>query len=231
MIPFSFTKMKTFHQCAYKFYRLYVATGDQRVKESPSAAMTYGNKVHDALEAALVRNRPLSKKFSHAQWALDYVRTHTGLKITEKFMSVDRQCRPCSGRDPDKFNTLKADVINLRAADADLFDYKTGAHSSDLTQLQDGAAVVMMYFPTVVKVNASLLFTETENLIEDGVFHREEIMDYINPWYDTDSDVRATAALNKWDANPSGLCGYCPVAECGYHPSQSDAAGKQGGAA
>lgn len=215
-IRWSFTSRKTLDQCEFKFYRIHVAKDVKNAVGSP--ALEYGNRVHKSLETSMLRDRPLPKDLAHCQWALDYVRKHPGVKVPEQFLTVDRSMSPCKSRDTSAFNTAKIDAVSLRVADADVFDYKTGKHSTDMTQLCDSAVMVFAHFPTVVKVTGHLVFTEHEGLVETETFYRESVMDYNAEWFDADDDVKAAIASGLWSKTQSGLCGYCPVSDCENHP-------------
>lgn len=216
---FSFTSRKTFRQCEFKYYHIEVLRDCKNAQNSP--ALAYGNDIHHDLETAMVRNRGLPARAKHTKWALEYVRQHPGLKFPERFLSVDRELNPCDGRTGKAFNTAKVDSIALRVADADVFDYKTGKHSNDMTQMQDTAVTVFAHFPTVVQVTGHLIFTEHEGLVETAVYRREHIMDYVAHWYDIEDDVHECQRSNNWNTTPSGLCPYCPVTMCNEHPSKA----------
>lgn len=213
---FSHSARTMFHQCNRKYFHIAVARDVKDEFKGPAAQS--GTDYHTDLEVALVRERALPTRSKDAQWTLDFVKALTGLKIPERFLSVDYELAPHPGRGPGVFNTAKLDVLVLRAADAIVVDYKTGKHSSDMQQLQDSAAMVFAHFPTVVQVTGHLLFTHTPGLKETAVYRRENVMDYVASWYDTADDVTDCERTGVWPANPSALCGWCPVTGCDKHP-------------
>lgn len=212
---FSYSDRNLYKQCPQKYFRIKVARDVKDVFRGPAA--TKGTEVHADLETALERDRALPARSIEATWALDYVRALTGLKMPERFYSVDAQIAPV-GRGGAVFNTAKVDVTVLRAADADVVDYKTGKHNADTTQLRDSAVMIMAFYPTVVRVKGHLLFTHTEGLVETETFTREHIMDYVADWFDVRDDVADAERMNNWPMQPSGLCPYCPCTGCEQHP-------------
>jgi hypothetical protein len=213
---YSYSARKQGAQCMWSFVRLYLV---RDIKRTYNAAQQDGLDVHDALQTALERKRELPPKLAYAQWALDYVNSHPGLKFAEKWMSVGLDGVPVTDRDAYKFNTLKADAISLRAVSADVFDYKNGKHYPDMAQMQDAAAIIMAFFPYVLEVTGHILFLKYPGTVEKQTYKRENIMDYVQPWVDFREDVLRAMQTNNFPKTPSEYaCRWCPVVDCHHNP-------------
>lgn len=215
---YSYSARKQGDKCMHSFLRYYVL---RDIKRTYTPEQQDGIDIHDAMQTSIERNRKLPAKVAYAQWAVDYVNQHPGLKFCEEWMSVGLDGKPVDNKDWDtyKFNTLKPDCISLRAVTADAFDYKNGKHYPDMGQMRDTAAIMFAFFPYLLEVNAHVLFLKYEGVVETETYRREQVMEYIQPWIDFRTDVLRAMQLNHWPKTPSEWsCRFCAVTDCTHNP-------------
>jgi hypothetical protein len=101
--------------------------------------------------------------------------------------------------------------------DAYIVDYKTGSNKyPDVKQLKLMALMVFEHFPEVRNIKAGLMFVMHNSFITE-----EYVRDIKNELWDAflPDLARLTHSYenNAWQANPTPLCGWCPVKSCEHH--------------
>jgi hypothetical protein len=78
------------------------------------------------------------------------------------------------------------------------------------------ALMTYAHFPEVKYIRAGLLFVMHNSFMPES-YERDEIDSLWN--YFTPDLERLTVSYENdtWMANPTPLCGWCPVKECEYH--------------
>ena len=86
MTTWSYSSLKTFEQCAKKYYHLKVL---KDVKDVGSEATIYGNEAHKAAEDYVSAGTPLPARFSYMQKTLDALLAIPGEKHCELKLGVE----------------------------------------------------------------------------------------------------------------------------------------------
>jgi hypothetical protein len=110
-----------------------------------------------------------------------------------------------------------ADLLVIQDTHAFIVDYKTGKIKyADPKQLQLMALMVFEHFPQITVVDGGLLFVAHKQFITEEY----KVEDKEKLWGDFEPDLMRMSVShenNIWQANPSGLCGWCPVRTCEFH--------------
>ena len=98
-----------------------------------------------------------------------------------------------------------------------LVDYKTGSNRyPDPKQLKLMALMTFAHFPEVNKVKAGLLFVMHESFMDEE-YTRDQIPKLWS-YFENDLERLSLSYENDtWQANPTPLCGWCPVRTCEFH--------------
>jgi hypothetical protein len=210
----SFSSIKLFVQCPYKFYRIRVA---RDVKDEMGEAAVYGDEVHKAAEAAVKTGTPIPKKYGYMEPIVGALAALPGDKHTELKFGVkltDKGFAPCDFFDKEVWFRGIVDFLNINGPLGHQVDYKTGKPDyADTRQLDLMAAASFIHFPQLDRIKSGLAFVVHDKFIKKAHFaeHTERYMNVFSPDLD-----RLTAAeeTGVWNKNPSGLCGWCPVKDC-----------------
>ena len=77
--------------------------------------------------------------------------------------------------------------------------------------------ITFAHYPEVKKVNAALLFVVKESMTK----HKVEVENAEGIWWDYRervAKIEAAHTNNVWNPKQSGLCPWCPVKTCEFHP-------------
>jgi hypothetical protein len=78
------------------------------------------------------------------------------------------------------------------------------------------ALMTFAHFPEVNNIKAGLLFVKDGVFITE-VYLREDIPKMWKPFDESLERLRHSYENDVWQANPTGLCGWCPVRTCEHH--------------
>ena len=197
MTAWSYSSIKTFEQCAKKYYHLKVA---KDVAETGSEATLYGNQLHKAAEEYVKETKPLPKRFEYIAAILDALRDIPGEKHCELRLAI------------------VADLLIIDGATAYLVDYKTSKNAkyADTTQLDICAAAVFTYYPQVETIKSALVFVVSKEFVQKT--HTRQLHKSYYATFDNQLERLAVAQQsNVWNAVSGPLCGYCPVKKCEHY--------------
>jgi RecB family exonuclease len=215
MIKWSFSSLKQFINCPRQY-------NEVKVKQNYSTKITqqilYGQEVHKALEDYARDGTELPKFYQKYRPMIDALLDISGKKFFEHKMALDAEKQPCEFDDKDYWVRGIVDFMVI-ADDGTAFivDYKTGSNKyPDPKQLQLMALLAFVHFPEIRRVKAGLLFV-AHNTFLPYDYEREdnELL-----WSAFDRDLlrlEAAAEADKWPANPTPLCRWCPVTTCEFH--------------
>ena len=184
--------------------------------------MRYGTDVHLACEEHIRDNKPIPKKYSYVQPALDALKRKKGKKLCEYELGLTEDLQPCGFWDKDVWFRGIADLIILNEEDgiAWVVDYKTGksARYADKGQLELMALAVFKHFPKIHTCNGGLLFVVCKQLITESYTRPRRENDLEVKYRDKFSQMVIASDNNVWNPNPSGLCrAWCDVLECAHN--------------
>lgn len=212
MPAWSYSSIKTFDQCAKKYFHLKVV---KDVKDEPGEAADYGTAVHEAAELFIKHGTPIPEKFAFMRPIVEPLAKKKGTKATEIKLGVTSDMKPCGFFDKDVWYRGIADLLILNGSEAWLIDYKTGKNAkyADMKQLDLLAGAIFIHYPEVETIKSALLYVVSQDMPRK-IHHRQHLPTYMGV-FDTQLDqLEAAMEHGVWNANPSGLCGWCPVETC-----------------
>lgn len=213
-VALSFSRLSTFEQCEAKFDYLYVS---KVVKDTPSDASEYGERVHKTLQ--LVGQGKLPAKLTMEQqqtvdrWGglVEFLVSRTkGKAYFEHQLTVDHNLKPVDWFSKQAYIRAIIDLLIIDGDTAYCFDYKTGKRSEDDTQLKLFALMIFWCFPEVKVVKSAYLWLKT-NEKDHATYHRENVDDLWVALSQRLGKVQDTVDLGYYEFSPSGLCGWCPA--------------------
>jgi hypothetical protein len=212
MPAWSYSSIKTFDQCAKKYFHLKVV---KDVKDEPGEAADYGTAVHEAAELFIKHGTPIPEKFAFMRPIVEPLAKKKGTKATEIKLGVTSDMKPCGFFDKNVWYRGIADLLILNGSEAWLIDYKTGKNAkyADMKQLDLLAGAIFIHYPEVETIKSALLYVVSQDMPRK-IHHRQHLSTYMGV-FDTQLDqLEAAMEHGVWNANPSGLCGWCPVETC-----------------
>jgi hypothetical protein len=179
--------------------------------------MLYGTEVHTALENYVKDGTPLAKNYERYKKQLDPLRDMQGVKYPEHRMAITYDKEPCTFGAKNYWARGIADLLVIDGDQGFIVDYKTGSNKyPDPKQLQLMALMAFAHFPELNHIKAGLLFVAHEHFVTSE-YSREKIDGYWQDFYWDLERMRLSYENDSWQANPTPLCGWCPVHTCEHH--------------
>lgn len=209
----SFSSLKDFINCPKQYHEVKVL---RRFEKRPTPQMLYGNEVHRALEDYVKEGKPLAKNYERFQRMLDPLVEIDGEKYPEHRMALDHERKPCQfGK--DYWVRGIADLLITQNDKAFIVDYKTGSNKyPDPNQLKLMALMTFAHFEEVERVKAGLLFVMHNSFVPEE-YTREQIPELWSVFEPHLQRLQLSYENGMWHANPTPLCGWCPVNTCEHH--------------
>lgn len=209
----SFSSLKDYINCPRQYHEVKVL---KRFQKFPTPQMTYGNEVHKALEDYVGEGKPLAKNYERFKKVLDTLVEIPGTKYPEYKMALDINRQPCEYGKGYWVRGI-ADLIIIDGETAFIVDYKTGSNKyPDPKQLKLMALMVFAHFPNVQLVKAGLLFVMHESFTSEE--YERSSAESLWKYFDPDLErLKVSYEQDKWQPNPTPLCGWCPVNSCEFH--------------
>ena len=213
-IQWSYSGLKDYVNCPRQYHEVKVV---KRYVKYPTKQTLYGSDVHSALENYVKNGTPLPKNYSHYAKQVDPLIEMDGDKYPEHRMAVTYEKVPCTFGAKDYWVRGIADLLVVNEEQGYIVDYKTGSNRyPDPKQLQLMALLAFAHFPQLEHVKAGLLFVVHSHFVTSE-YKRSNIE---NLWKDFAGDLerlRLSFETDKWLANPTPLCGWCPVKTCEFY--------------
>jgi CRISPR/Cas system-associated exonuclease Cas4 (RecB family) len=210
----SFSALKEYVNCPKQYQELKVL---KRYEKKATEQMLYGTVVHKACEDYVAEGKPLEKNYQRFKPVLDSLVAIPGTKYPEHEMALTADKQPCGFRDNDRWVRGIVDLLIVDGDYAFIVDYKTGSNRyPDPKQLKLMALMTFAHFPEVNKIKAGLLFVMHESFMDEE-YTRDQIPKL---WKYFESDLERlnhSYENDVWQANPTPLCGWCPVRSCEFH--------------
>jgi ATP-dependent exoDNAse (exonuclease V) beta subunit len=213
-IKWSYSGLKDYSNCPKQYQQVKVL---KKFSKRPTQQMLYGTEVHTALENYVKDGTPLAKNYERYKKQLDPLRDMEGIKYPEHRMAITYDKEPCTFGAKNYWARGIADLLVVDGDQAFIVDYKTGSNKyPDPKQLQLMALMTFAHFPEVKHIKAGLLFVAHEHFVTSE-YTREKIADYWQDFYWELERMRLSYENDSWQANPTPLCGWCPVHTCEHH--------------
>lgn len=213
-IKWSFSGLKDFTTCPRQYNEVKI---HKRFTKKVTEQMNYGTVVHKALEDYVRDGTPLAKNYERYRVMVDPLLEIEGTRHPELKMALREDKTPCDFDDPDYWVRGIVDFLVIDGDTAYIVDYKTGsARYPDLKQLKLMALMTFAHHHSVRKIKAGLLFV-AHNMFIDENYSREQTDDLWEFFTPSLTRLRIAMDTDAWAANPSPLCGWCPVTTCQYN--------------
>jgi len=209
----SFSSLKDYINCPKQYQEVKVL---KHYVKYPTEQMRYGTEVHKACEDYVGEGKPLAKNYERFKPVLDSLIAINGIKYPEHKMGLDINGKACQYGKGYWVRGI-VDLLVVDGKEAFIVDYKTGSSKyPDVKQLTLMALMTFEHFPEVENIKAGLLFIVNDAFVTE-VYRRENIK---KMWETFDPHLeRLTHSYENdvWQANPTPLCGWCPVRTCEFH--------------
>ena len=209
----SFSSLKDYVNCPKQYQEVKVL---KNCTKKMTEQMLYGTEAHKACEDYVNEGKPLAKNYQRFQTVLDSLVSIPGTKYAEHRMALSYDKEPCQyGK--DYWVRGIVDLLIVDGADAYIIDYKTGSSKyPDVKQLKLMAIMTFAHFPEVKSIKAGLLFIKDDAFIAEA-YTRDDI-DKMWKSFDTDLErLKVSYENDVWQADPTPLCGWCPVKTCEFY--------------
>lgn len=214
MIKWSYSGLKEYVNCPKQYYHLRIA---QDYVKKQTSQMLYGTAVHKACEDYVRDLTPLAKNYERYRPMLDALLEIEGIRYPEYKMAITKDHKPCSFNAPEYWARGIVDLLIVNDDTAHIVDYKTGsAKYPDPKQLKLMALMTYAHFPAVDHIKAGLLFV-AHNTFVDEEYRRDQWEDLLAAFAADLNRLQLSYENGTWPANPTPLCGWCPVKTCQFH--------------
>jgi hypothetical protein len=148
---------------------------------------------------------------------LDALLSISGTRYPEHKMALTHDRTSCAFDDSSRWVRGIVDLLIIDGPDAYIVDYKTGSNKyPDPKQLKLMALMTYAHFPEVILIKAGLLFVAHNSFVTEE-YHRSQLdklwFEFTGPL----SRLSLSYENSVWPANPTPLCGWCPVESCKFH--------------
>ena len=211
-IKWSYSGLKEYINCPRQYHETRIL---KKYQKEPTKQMMYGTEVHKALEDYVNEGKPLPYNYQRFKKQVDSLIAIDGEKLTEFQMALDVNKNPCAW--DEHWVRGIADLVIKDGDTVYIVDYKTGSNKyPDIKQLQLMALMIFAHFREIQTAKTGLLFVMHEHFVPKE-FKRE---DADRLWRDFQPDLerlKLSLENDKWQENPTPLCGWCPVKVCQFH--------------
>ena len=211
MPAWTYSQIDSFESCPRKYFHLKVL---RDIKEPPTEATIWGEKVHTAMEYRIKEGTPLPEGMTQWEGIAAKFEALPGDKHCELQMAVDKNFQPAEWG--NAWSRGIADLLVIHGDQAGIFDYKTGKRK--LTeQLQLYAGYTFAKYPQVNYVTTGFVWMRDKK-IDKAKFHRDEVPAIWREFLPRVRKLESAYERDAWPCRPSGLCrGWCPVKTCEFY--------------
>lgn len=218
MIPWTFTFLNDFDNCARKAQHKYVLKDLPR--EEKSDAQTWGIRVHKAFDLRLraPKSNPLPQDMTQYEpLVVGVERAADGKTLeSEKRMAIDAGGSPVDFFGNGVWGRGVCDVAIHADNTAFLFDWKTGKRREDPQELRVQALLLKCAYPGIKQAYGAYGWLKDNKMGE--VHDLGNFAATFNGIKATMKVIEGLPANKEWPANPNPLCGWCPVKTCEHNP-------------
>jgi CRISPR/Cas system-associated exonuclease Cas4 (RecB family) len=216
-MKWSFSSLKQYINCPRQYNEVKVL---KNYEVKATQQMLYGTDVHEALENYAKTGAALPNNYKRFAALVDPLLEIDGERFPEYKMALNADKQVCSFQSKDYWVRGIVDLMIISDDTAFIVDYKTGSDKyPDMKQLKLMALMTFAHFPEVQHVKAGLLFILHNNFMPDE-YHRDDIEKLWSAFTPDLERLKMSHDTNQWQANPTPLCGWCPVTTCEHHRSR-----------
>jgi CRISPR/Cas system-associated exonuclease Cas4 (RecB family) len=216
----SHSSVSKFEVCPRQFETRYILGN----KEPATEAMTWGTRVHAALEAKVNGDpAPLPEGMEKMEWAVApalAAKARGMLVLNEHRLALDRYMKPVTFDSKLAWVRGILDQLILSNGHAFINDYKTGKHRPSW-QLELASLIVFYTYPEIERIEARYLYVKdpiVQTRTDKTVYFRGQTPHMAGAIFPRIIKVEKALELGKFDPKPSGLCKqYCSVTSCEFN--------------
>lgn len=219
----SFSSVEQYRNCPKQYQEVRIF---KNWKEAETEERRWGNRVHDALQAAMQHGTPLPAGMEVWQHLANQFRGVRGTLIAEQQLAINESWQPCGWFAKDCWLRVIIDAAWVCGRVIKMVDWKTGKPKHGSDQLALFALVLFMHYPEVDEVRTGFVW------LKNGTMTQEKWMraDIPKIWnlYSADIMRLENAHANEvFPARTSGLCrAWCPVLTCQFNGKSQHSRGK-----
>lgn len=212
-------------QCPHKAYHVYVGKTVPFVK---TEQMIWGDTVHKAMENRIKHGSPLPDECASAEKVSTYFYDTSRLvpvKV-ELALAMQQNGQPCDYEDKDNaWFRGKLDCVTMPESrqHAWMVDWKTGNVREDPFELECGALLLKVHYPTLESIVGEYFWMRTG---QSGL--RYNIRDHANTYnriWKLRNEAEDYLRNGAWPKRKSPLCNWCPVKDCEHYTGRNVNAG------
>lgn len=214
MIKWSFSGLKDYTNCPKQYNEVKVM---RNYTKKVTQQMLYGTEVHKALEDYARDGTELPSFYQRFKPMMDALLEIPGTRYPEHKMALTEAKEPCAFDAPEYWVRGIVDFMVVDGVNAYIVDYKTGsAKYPDTAQLKLMALMAFAHFPQLQEVKAGLLFV-AHNVFITEQYNKDQLENFWAGFTPSLERLRLSQETGHWPANPTPLCGWCPVTTCQHH--------------
>lgn len=202
-----------YEQCAKKYYHIKVA---KDAKDADSQWAGDGKDIHDALKKRVIDNKPLPLNLRHMEKMAAKFANAKGEKYGELQFALNEQYEPVDWFAKDAWVRAIIDLLIINGKHALLVDWKTGKVKEEYDQIKLSAAVLAQQMPELEEFSLAYVWTKHRK-ISPLTMRREHMADVWADYLPRVQAIKDALKTTDFPADPSGLCGWCPVTQCPHH--------------
>lgn len=215
----SFSALSTYESCPKKYYHLYVA---KDVKDADSDAAAEGKVIHDAMKKRVIDSVPLPLNLRHFEKIGAKFAASPGEKHGEMKLAINRKFEPVGYFAPDTWLRVVIDLTIIKGPQAIVVDWKTGKRKDDGTQMMLNSAVLAQWMPEIKLFTAVLVWMQSSEITPPFTYTRASFPEIWTKLLPRVEKIEAARKTTTFPANPTPLCGWCPVKECPHYVDRSN---------
>ena len=214
--PASYTFFRNWLNCPRQAWHVNIA---RDIAPAESAAMRWGTRVHAALERHLGLGEELPPELAHHAHLYQFP---VGYEIdAELKLGMREDGTYCDFFDPDAWMRGVIDVLLTKPEQPDwavIIDHKTGKIREDPTELRMHALLLHAYNPQIVNVKGWYNWLRNNEM--GRVYDLSDFVSIHGVLRATQNLIASEFKLGERAFPPrqSGLCPWCPVKHCEFHP-------------
>lgn len=203
----SYSSISCHDNCPWQFHDRYVLRNKHPVTPQQAA----GTAAHLALQRRLEDRRALPPELASAEPLVKSLEAR-GRPIAERKLAMTRDFQPCDFWADDAWLRGVLDVlVPLDAVTIFNADWKTGKVREQETQLFICASLVLVNFAHVEKVIGANIWLRDGKPGQPYPFERRNLAAMLARLVAMTAPIEADTTFTP---RPSGLCRWCPVADC-----------------
>lgn len=227
MSHWTYSRLSDYEKCPALYEGRYLNRWPGYVRP-PAPALDRGNKMHELMETAVLKKKPLTGALARYNAFIIGLRQEWPSITTEEELALDRHWRPTTWRSFDMWWRGKMDVecLNLKKQRGKVVDWKSGGiYGSNADQVRLYAGVMFERHPSIVECEVELVYLDQRQGIAEQIARSD--------WPEKKEEFtkRATGMLTakSFPTKPGNHCDYCDFGprKGGPCPGKGDRSGLQ----